>query len=200
MIELSVSMRFEAGDLAILGEQLAAMAREFATLTGGRSVGGGNAVAMPAIEVADRTPAGKPAPKRAKPPKRAAALERPPAPIKLEAVTEAPDETAPGAPATNSVITAADEKRPRLTFEELDPLVRRELKRLSMDGRIPSYKLWDGERDPRLPTLGALLARYGVTNLADFATFFGMEPPLSAWANPRVGFRASLPESAEVAA
>lgn len=68
----------------------------------------------------------------------------------------------------------------RLPFESFDKLVRKEVKRLALDGRIPSARLWDSERDPRLPTLGAVMARYNTRNLATFAAEMGMQPPLSA--------------------
>lgn len=48
-----------------------------------------------------------------------------------------------------------------------------------MDGRIPNAKLWDAERDPRLPTYGAIMLRYNARNLADLAAVMGMEPPLN---------------------
>lgn len=57
----------------------------------------------------------------------------------------------------------------RLPFAEFDMLVGKELKRLSVDGRIPNAGLWDEQRDKRLPTYGAVMQRYGCTNLASFA-------------------------------
>lgn len=92
----------------------------------------------------------------AKPPKRQAVL------------------SAPAAPPAKKTMT------PRLPFDELDSLTRREIKRLSMDGRIPNAKLWDSERDPRLPTMGAILIRYKARSIVELADPFGMEPPLSA--------------------
>lgn len=68
----------------------------------------------------------------------------------------------------------------RLPFDQFDQMVRAEMKRLSMDRRIPSYRLWDTERDSRLPTLGGVIQRYGCTNLVDFAEKIDMLPPLSA--------------------
>lgn len=200
MIEISVSICLDAGDVVTLGEQLAVIARWFAPLAQERTKGAVSSVAIPEPPFAARgTPAKGGITKRAKLSKRPANIGTPdqrPSP----AANDTSGETAAGAPTTNTDMNAADDKRARLPFAELDPLVRSELKRLSMDGRIPNYKLWDSERDPRLPTLGAILARYDVTNLGDFAAFFGMEPPLSALANPRAGFRASLPESNAVAA
>jgi hypothetical protein len=74
---------------------------------------------------------------------------------------------------------APEPARDRLPFAQLDALVRSEMKRLSMDGRIPGHKLWESERDPRLPTLGAIISRYKCANLIDLAAHFGLEPPLS---------------------
>ena len=67
----------------------------------------------------------------------------------------------------------------RLPFDQLDPLVRKEIKRLAMDGRIPSARLWDAERNKRLPAYDAVIQRYGCTNLHDFAERMNMQPPLS---------------------
>lgn len=71
----------------------------------------------------------------------------------------------------------------RLPFDELDTLVRSEMKRLSIDKRMPSSRLWDEERDKRLPTLGAIMHRYKKTRLADLAEVFGLQPPLSTSTN-----------------
>lgn len=71
----------------------------------------------------------------------------------------------------------------RLSFAEFDPLVRAEMKRLSLDKRMPGYKLWDSERDQRLPTLGGVMARYEKTRMADLAEVFGMQPPLDGRIN-----------------
>lgn len=87
-------------------------------------------------------------------------------------------------PATDDADSAprAVNTRPRetLDFATFDTLVRREMKRLSMDGRMPGGKLWDSERDPRLPTIGAVLGRYSVRGQAELAALLGLEPPLSA--------------------
>jgi hypothetical protein len=68
--------------------------------------------------------------------------------------------------------------QPSLPFADFDKLARSEIKRLSMDGRIPSIKLWDSERDRRLPTYTAVLQRYKLSTLADLAALVGLEPPL----------------------
>lgn len=67
----------------------------------------------------------------------------------------------------------------RLPFESFDVLVRSEMRRLSMDKRMPGFKLWDDQRDKRLPTLGAVMARYGKSRLGDLAEVLGMQPPLT---------------------
>lgn len=68
----------------------------------------------------------------------------------------------------------------RLKFDLFDNLVRSEMKRLSMDRRIPSHSLWNAERDQRLPTLTAICQRYDVPNLVALAQKLDMLPPLSA--------------------
>ena len=68
----------------------------------------------------------------------------------------------------------------RMDSNEFHALACTEMKRLSMDKRMASYKLWDAERDNRLPKMSGMMARYGKTNLADMADIFGLQPPLSA--------------------
>jgi len=68
----------------------------------------------------------------------------------------------------------------RLKFDQFDNLVRSEMKRLSMDKRIPSHSLCNAERDQRLPTLTAICQRYDVPNLVALAAKLEMLPPLSA--------------------
>lgn len=67
----------------------------------------------------------------------------------------------------------------RIPFAEFDRLVRREMKRLAMDGRLPGHKLWDGERTAPLPTLAAVILRYEADGLIGLAEVLGLEPPLS---------------------
>lgn len=78
----------------------------------------------------------------------------------------------------------------RLKLDEFDTLVRSEMKRLSMDKRIPSHGLWNAERDPRLPTLTGVCQRYGVPNLVALAAKLDMSPPLSAING--VGYRTAV--------
>lgn len=136
------------------------------------------------------------------PPPPASVAEPPPAPKrrgpyirKREAQPAAPlapsgppaDEPAPQPPAPE--LDPEPAKRTytgdRLPFDQLDPLVRSEMKRLSMDGRMPNHKLWDSERDPALPTLAAIILRYKCKGLADLADLMGLEPPLTALGNGR---------------
>lgn len=68
----------------------------------------------------------------------------------------------------------------RLPFADFDRLCRAEMKRLSMDGRLPGHNLWNSERNPQLPTMAAVLLRYKAATLVELATILGLEPPLSA--------------------
>lgn len=102
----------------------------------------------------------------------------------IMSVTDLPTIT-PGdvyiAPATNGHSAPAIdgvkvESSKRIKFEDFDKLVRLEMKRLNMDGRMPSMALWDSERKPPLPTMGAVMARYGVTRIAELAGKLDMPP------------------------
>lgn len=68
----------------------------------------------------------------------------------------------------------------RLPFDQFDKLVRSEMKRLSMDGRMPNHRLWNDERNVLLPTMTGVMLRYGCNNLIDLAAKLDMLPPLSA--------------------
>lgn len=68
----------------------------------------------------------------------------------------------------------------RLPFDQFDKLVRSEMKRLSMDGRMPNHRLWNDERNVLLPTMARVMLRYGCNNLIDLAAKLDMLPPLSA--------------------
>lgn len=103
--------------------------------------------------------------------------------VKRPAKRPAPLPPTAEAASANPVVTQEGEDEPkssRLPFAAFDTLVRSEMKRLSMEGRIPNAKLWDAERDSRLPTLAGVMMRYRRLNLADLATEMGMQPPLSA--------------------
>jgi hypothetical protein len=122
----------------------------------------------------------KPAPQRTKsdsrPPERPSSSVTPTAPsVPSTPATEAGDDTAESTESTEE----GKRTRPKtMPFTELDPLVRKEMKRLSMEGRMPGFKLWDTERDPRLPSLAALLYRYSANNTAELAAKMGLQPPL----------------------
>jgi hypothetical protein len=79
-------------------------------------------------------------------------------------------------PTTN---TLSKPSLPRLGHDEFDQLVRSEMKRLApTPGTMVGYKLWDEMRNPRLPTMQAVIRRYGCETALQLATKLGMEPPL----------------------
>lgn len=188
-VTISINIQIDATDPAAFDAQLAAISRNLF----GRATPSCTAVALPSSP--PRTMPTTPAERPGRPPKRAATIE-PAAPDGPEAhrtpvlVPDAP--AVPAAPQIAAIPLAAGEVAPkvakppkqprsgdRLPFDEFDKLVARELKRLSIDGRIPGAGLWDEQRDRRLPTYGAVMQRYGCTNLASFAEKMGMQPPLS---------------------
>lgn len=65
-----------------------------------------------------------------------------------------------------------------LDFEAFDALVRKEVKRLSTAGAMPSHAFWDEFRDPALPTLVNVIARYGVSGAGELAKLLGYAPSL----------------------
>ena len=83
-------------------------------------------------------------------------------PVKVEKVAAAPAKrgavVAP--PAKVAGVEVAEVSSKSIRFEEFDQLVRKEMKRLSKDGRLPGHKLWNDERKAPLPTLGAVMLRY----------------------------------------
>lgn len=87
------------------------------------------------------------------------------------------------APAATQAAEPAPAAAPRrgkpagLTFEEYDRLVRAEMKRLSLGGVMPGYTYWEKARDPRLPTLLAIIRRYGFSNPAQLAEHLGYLAP-----------------------
>lgn len=109
----------------------------------------------------------------------AVAVELPtqPSAHEIEAIPSATE-----APATSDVETKPPTRntrpQPTLSYDEFDRLARSELKRLSVDGRLPGHKLWESERSPRLPTLRDVLQRYKCATLAELANLVGLEPPL----------------------
>lgn len=176
-ITISINITLEAADLVALGSLA------WATLP----------QPPPLPSPAAPPPAPKPQRIEPKPAKRPANVE-PTAPNGPESHrTDVRRENAPAEPVAPEIAPilpateAKDEGKPpkhprsgdRLPFAEFDMLVGKELKRLSVDGRIPNAGLWDEQRDKRLPTYGAVMQRYGCTNLASFAEKMGMQPPLS---------------------
>lgn len=186
MITISLNITLEATDLATLSQQL--LGQYVATLL--------EAPAVTEPIQPQRHEERKESPPRlrgeTKPPKRPARIV-PTAPNGLEATrTDVREENIPADGVTHEIAAIppatkeAEAKpkrntqpRPQLSFAEFDTLVGKELKRLSVDGRIPNASLWDEHRDQRLPTYGAVMQRYGCTNLASFAEKMGMQPPLS---------------------
>lgn len=65
-----------------------------------------------------------------------------------------------------------------MEFEAFDALVRKEVKRLSTAGAMPSHAFWDEFRDPALPTLVNVIARYSVSGAGDLAKLLGYAPAL----------------------
>jgi len=154
-INLTVHIHLDGADLEGALLKLAALA------TGIKSLDSGNPPPAPEAEPLPESPA---EPVR---------VTNPTAPIKTKAPQKRP-----------AVLPGEIEKPARMTsdrlpFAEFDQLVRAEMKRLSLDRRMPGHKLWDGERDKRLPTLGAVLYRYNVTTLAELADRLDLLPPLS---------------------
>lgn len=88
------------------------------------------------------------------------------------------------APTKRPGLLPGDEEQPgRLAFADFDKLVRSEMKRLSMDGRMPNHRLWNDERNVLLPTMAGVMLRYDCNNLIDLAKRLDMQPPLSAVSN-----------------
>lgn len=67
----------------------------------------------------------------------------------------------------------------RTGYDEFHALVPAEMKRLApLPNTIPSHKLWDDQRNPKLPTMQGVVRRYGCQTIAELAAKLGMEPPL----------------------
>ena len=74
-----------------------------------------------------------------------------------------------------------DSKRGKvLPYDEFEKLARAEMKRLSLDGRMPSRVLWDAERDQRLPTFEAVRSRFQCATVAELADELELLPPIHA--------------------
>lgn len=72
-----------------------------------------------------------------------------------------------------------------MAFEEYDRLVRAEMKRLSTGGVMPAISAWDRARDPRLPTMAAVVRRYKCKNIPELAAKLGLAPARPAPAAKR---------------
>lgn len=71
---------------------------------------------------------------------------------------------------------------PKADWAFYDGLVRNEMRRLSVDRRMPGTALWNNERDCRLPTMAGLVAAYDVADVKELATKLNMPAPLSTMA------------------
>lgn len=68
----------------------------------------------------------------------------------------------------------------RWNFEKFDDRVRAEMKRLAgPGGTMPTTSRWDRERDQRLPTMTAVIRRYGCKTKPELAQRLGMAPAAS---------------------
>lgn len=150
-MNITINIHLDTTDVATLGPKLAAITRGLALLQTPEPLEQAPLHETPVL--APETPASSETPK----------------------ITAIPQPTQSAAMAVDPPRKASGD---RLAFEQFDSLVRKEVKRLSMDGRIPNAKLWDSERDPRLPAYAAVMARYGCTSLASFAEKMGMQPPI----------------------
>ena len=65
-----------------------------------------------------------------------------------------------------------------MEFEEFDALVKREVRRLAAGKTMPSHALWNEMRDPKLPTLSTVIARYGAGTAEELASLLGYNPSL----------------------
>ena len=169
MITISINIQVDATDLAVLGQQLAAIARGMALLQApdperGHSGREGskpqNGLEAHGTDVREgNIPADGVA-------------------LNLAAIAPA-TATANGAafPVT-TVIQKNKRGTPTLPFPEFDALCRKEMKRLSLDKRLPGRRLWDEERDKRLPTLDAVRMRYRCATMEQLAEELGFEPPI----------------------
>lgn len=67
-----------------------------------------------------------------------------------------------------------------MTWPEFDALVRSEMQRLGVDGRMPTTANWNNSRDVRLPTMAQILEAYDVLNLLTLAAKLELKPPHTA--------------------
>jgi hypothetical protein len=199
-ISLTLNVSLDAADLAALDARLAALARGMARLTESAEAPQSHTEPTPSVDSANPDPKPQNALKRGKPTPRPPKMPAPggtpvlppvfpatangdgtqqtPTAVQPQRREEREEEQKPDQSLGDLGAFAVDAPS-RLPFVEFDKLVRSEMKRLSMDGRIPSYKLWDSERDRRLPSQAGLLYRYKVGGIGELAPVFGLEPPLS---------------------
>ena len=67
-----------------------------------------------------------------------------------------------------------------LDWATFDALVRSEMQRLGVDGRMPTTANWNNSRDVRLPTMAQILEAYDVLNLLTLAAKLELKPPHTA--------------------
>lgn len=199
-LTITLTLSADAADLAAFDSKLAALVRGLALLSSADN--GMNEmdrintshVSHPSHPVSETPPKPPNGPKRRKinprPPKtpaRPLAPEIGPIPAAMQSADglDASNGIDKSYPSHSSPIDPEADAHPsgRLSFAEFDQLCRAEMKRLSIDRRIPNHKLWNSERNPQLPTMAAVLLRYGVTTLVDLAPKFGLAPPLSTLTN-----------------
>lgn len=159
MINVRIQIRLSADDPTQLGAQLAAILQ--------------GAQALADIEIDPTTKNG------------AVAIETDVRGGNTHAAPPTPND-APATPATQP----KKRGRPRKTQSELldpktdwpafDDLVRSEMERLSVDGRMPSTAVWNSNRDVQLPTMTHILEAYDVLNLLTLAAKLELRPPVSA--------------------
>lgn len=114
-----------------------------------------------------------------------------PAPAQIVAVTELPDVELTEPLNGNQQVDARSRRARNLRsdnaeFEEFDRLMRSEMARLAIDGRIPGGPRWNAQRDRRLPTMSSVVGRYqrrcGIKDADELAAHFGLRPALSGGA------------------
>jgi len=63
-------------------------------------------------------------------------------------------------------------------WDQFHALVCDEMRRLSVNDRMPTKAIWNNERDPRLPTIAKVLRAYTAENMLQLASFLEMRPPV----------------------
>lgn len=190
-ISLTLNVQLDATDLAALDARLAALARGIGRFAESTEPPQSHTEPTPSVDLraasapsANRTspPTAQNAPKQRKITPRPPKI---PAPARTGVLPPVFSATANGnANGHAAIIEPMPAVGPAtashaIPFAEFDRLVRREMKRLAMDGRLPGHKLWDSERTPPLPTLSAVILRYRADGLVGLAEMLEMEPPLS---------------------